>query len=192
MASCSFIGKVKEDSKVTIESEPTQVQVYDIKGNSLGTTPLSIDSKIVSNLNKEGVLALRLRKEGHLDKEILLDATVINQVNVTLEPLSSDHFKEWILLRYSEELDRLTNALLEVQLLYVQQEFQKSEDELIKLAKDYPNLPIIYILQADFAIRRKDLNSAYLYLRRALSISPANPTAIRMLKILEKRQQTNP
>jgi len=67
---------------------------------------------------------------------------------------------------------------------------KKTEQELLKIAKENNDNPLLPYLLGNFYLREKNTKKAIFYFERALEIDPHNINSSRQLRILRMRQQT--
>ena len=179
-------GSVNQNfPKAVIETTPTNAMIYAENGELLGTSPLKLTSEQLAKVSKEKFLKVTLKKAGFQEKTLVLPYNGPTEINVPMEALSSDHFKEWVLSAYGKETNELLRTVLEAQGLMISKRNDDAKELLLKLEGRYKNLSAVYTLLAIISMEKKDFNGSRSYLVRALTIDPEDSTAHRLMKKIE-------
>ena len=193
--------------RLVVESSPKEAQVFlraagQSKLQSIGESPTSRDiSEVKDLLGGADTVVVEVRKSGYLPKSLVVtDIDSLSDVKVSLELSSVEKFvdgtdpnmgdaQKAILSRLNEERVLATNQLIdsifEAQRLAQVGRIKDSEQKLIEIEKQHPNVSSIYEIRGGIAYMRKDYVRALDSYRKAARANPSNIEVLNMKRHLE-------
>lgn len=182
--SCAGLQKMES---FRIQSDLAEVSLYSSEGELIGKTPLELSPEQMQKLSLgEDHFQFVARKEGYVDGQYSLVLTSPTTIKISLKTLSSEHFNQWVLKKYSRETNKMLKEILEIQSLVFSADRTQLEARVAEFNQHYQNIAPAYTLQGSVYLREGRVIEARQSLDRALSIDPEDLTAKRLIEELER------
>lgn len=182
--SCAGLKKMES---YRIQSDLAEVSLFSADGEFLGKTPLELSPEQMQKISLgEDHFQFVARKEGYLDGQYSLVLTSPTTIKISLKNLSSEHFNQWVLKKYSRETNKMLKEILEIQSLVFSADRSQLEARVAQFNQTYQNIAPAYTLQGSVYLREGKVIEARQNLDRALSIDPEDLTAKRLVEEIER------
>ncbi len=160
--------------KLDFQSYPAKVDVSVVESDGqitkLGATPLSVGMDSV--FFKDGAVKLIFSKTGYRQEIVYITKPALrSSVKLTTRMEEANSAKEII---SNQKLERLSSKIAEAQKYSFNKNYKRSEEILLKLVDNYPDVSVPYDLLANIYYLSNDTNKALYFYEKAKGISPGN------------------
>lgn len=174
-------------SKIEFQSFPAQAEVSVIADDGqmkkLGQTPIDIETeKIFFN---SGAAKLLIAKNGYRNEVIYLSKPALNaSVKISTNMQEANTAAEII---SNQKLEKLSSKIAQAQKYSFNKNYEKAEDVLLNLIREYPEVSVPYDLIANIYYLSNEAQKALFYYRKASEIAPGNSQRDYLINKLTKR-----
>ncbi len=170
-----------------ISSEIAEVKIFTPQGEYVGVTPIELTDAQMQKLSVgEGHFQFLARKEGHVDGQYSLVLNAPTTIQISLSPLSAEHFNQWVLKSYSNQTNKMIKEILEIQSMIFASDRAQLEPRIAQFNQTYGHLAPAHTLQGSVYLREGKMLEARQSLERALSIDPDDLTAKRLVEEIDR------
>lgn len=185
---CSLLKeKVEINEHVNVKSIPSQSEVYSDSGELLGVTPLKIDAKLLSKIEKNGIVSVYIQKSGHSERQVSFPVLGVTNINITLNKLDDAAFERLMSGPLSGHINTIIKDVMSSQENIIRKNYKGARASLDRLIKKYPSISSHYILKAAIEINNKKYRAAKVLLQKSLNLDESNEVAKTYLMFVEKR-----
>ena len=184
--SCSSTSK--KETLLSFMSEPAVVDIY-AGGVKIGTTPFEVKNSDLEKYAENGYVLVKAKKIGSLDESFLIPVDGYGQFTLKLSPASNEHFKNWVMPSYSQEMNELARMLLLIQAKMFLKEFNEAKSDIALFQEKFPQMAAGHTMLATLALHENKKEEARGHLVRALELDRNDKTATRLLNSIDGKKE---
>lgn len=187
-SSCSlFEEKLSLEENVQVLSNPSASDVYNVQGDFLGRTPLTLKGELLKNASKENVVSIVLKRANYKPENVVFVNRGVAKVEVGLEEIDSEYFEELLRGRLSKDINKVAKKLVRIQTGIMSGKMAEVRENLSDLIDRYPAISTNYTLQGVLLIREKKYKAAEASLQKALSLDESDDLAKSYLNYIKEK-----
>tara|TARA_B100001971_G_C18266136_1_gene592652 strand:- start:4961 stop:5569 length:609 start_codon:yes stop_codon:yes gene_type:complete len=187
-SSCSlFEEKLSLEENVQVLSNPSASDVYNVQGDFLGRTPLTLKGELLKKASKENVVSIVLKRANYKPENVVFVNRGVAKVEVGLEEIDSEYFEELLRGRLSKDINKVAKKLVRIQTGIMSGKMAEVRENLSDLIDRYPAISTNYTLQGVLLIREKKYKAAEASLQKALSLDESDDLAKSYLNYIKEK-----
>ncbi|MCC7441902.1 MAG: hypothetical protein IT285_09725 [Bdellovibrionales bacterium] len=181
----ALAGCSQKYARVQIYSEPLGAEVRTPKGDVLGLTPLTLEGDTLKQAAPDGrSLSVVLDAPGYVASNQSMEIRGKDKYEIRLRRVDEDAFREGVLFQYGQQMNRMVRELLSIQGMILVKKTDDASRALQEFHGKYPNVAAGYVMSANVAIVKGELETAHGYLLKARSIDPTDTVVLQMIASL--------
>jgi tetratricopeptide (TPR) repeat protein len=178
-------------SVIKVNSTPSDAEVTILENGTskvIGKTPLvSNENDIYSGANRYS--QIRIKKEGHLEKEVILLKSTFGSETIISVELKKDEQNQNMGEKTAGQ-EKVANTIARANGLIQSKQYVEAEVVLTNFVEEFPQISVGYDYLGNVSYLQNKYTRALKFYKRAIDLNPNNPERKRIVERIQRLLQT--